>query len=366
MLRDELERAREELSRAMAALDRAVVQTPPTEPNPTSTTDGGDLEAVWADASPSMRAQFLLSVLPEQAAIRQALHEARGLHEMLGAPDRLVEWLIGYPTLFAQTAELLCRFRTTGEIAASSAGERLAAVLLEELWTALQRALEPRGWNWILPLPGQQLGEEHVAVGAVAAGGIPPGRIAVRVRLGLRRGGEIVLPAQVRTALSERAVDPSVLTATPDPPPVSRPTAGSPGGPAVPAWIGRLQRGGLSQDYLGPLTRLAQAQDEPGLIEALTGAAPLLGGSSGLSATLSDADRTELLEWLSRAWELELIVPSVGDVVDPAQHRSVGSRRTAHLHEADTVARLQAPGFRRQCRVLVPAVVVHYSLGEFE
>ena len=351
----------------MAALDRAVVQTPPPDaPGIALPDSGGDLEAVWGGATLSVRAQFLLSVLPEQAMLRQALHEVRGLDEMLGAPDRLMEWLIGYPTLFAQSAESLCRFRTTGEIPAQSGGERLAAALLEELWVALERALEPRGWSWILPLPGQQLGEEHVAVGAVAAGGVPPGRIADRVRLGLRRRDEIVLPAQVRTASSELAVDPSVLSGTPDPPPVPRSTAGSPGGPAVPAWIGRLQRGGLSQDYLGPLTRLAHAQDEPGLIEALTGAAPLLGGSSGLSGTLSDTDRAELLEWLSQAWELELIVPSVGDVVDPEQHRSVGSRRTAHLHEADTVARLQAPGFRRQRRVLVPAVVVHYSLGEFE
>jgi hypothetical protein len=71
----------------------------------------------------------------------------------------------------------------------------------------------------------------------------------------------------------------------------------------------------------------------------------------------------ELPAWLAQRAQLELVAPEERAPFVPERMEATESRRTAHPHEQNTVARLEQVGMLREGRVLFPARVIRYETG---
>jgi hypothetical protein len=71
----------------------------------------------------------------------------------------------------------------------------------------------------------------------------------------------------------------------------------------------------------------------------------------------------QLAPWLETRGGISLVAPEERAPFLAEQMEATDSRRTAHPHEDNTVARLERVGMLRQGRVLHPARVIRYEAG---
>lgn len=209
--------------------------------------------------------------------------------------------------------------------------------------------------------------------GLTSTGGIPPGP----------RFATTNAPGAAQTSPAEAAPDafpadwtPEATTRTPN-------TASLPEPP--PVWLQQLRRRSLS----------VTAPEAPGSLKALETIAVegprasnpdlpdsafrslftpilwLIGARVGSNGAELDPEwaealnhvRGELENWLVSACSVRLFSPPVGAPFDPETMEATGVRRTAHLHEHGTVARVELIGILRMGRPLFHARVLLYDAG---
>ena len=199
-----------------------------------------------------------------------------------------------------------------------------------------------------------------------------------------------------RTSGEEEAGSSKLLPSSPQPPapspqrpegpsaPSPQPPALSPQLPEGPEWLRTLQRrsagggGHTLAEIMQSLGRLAEEAVQDGetgneeLRTLLQPLLPLMGTGGGGRALDLPGDwmeafssiRQDVRSWLSSRFGVEVVAPSERSLFVPGVMESAGERRTAHPHEAGTVARVERVGLLRNGQLLVPAQVVRYETGE--
>jgi molecular chaperone GrpE (heat shock protein) len=320
-------------------------------------------------------------VLPPDHPLQAALQEAAGLADLCRSAEELEAWIDGYPTVFAEAASRLA----AGPDEPGNEAALLARHVLDSVRELLDAQVRALGIEWVTPRPGDPTGDGEV-VGEEPSAVAPPGAVASVRRSGFRRGGRLVVPAQVL-----RATAGATTSAAPapepeqEPQPPQRSTLNAPAStpnrlppvrlPPVrgwgaqrssPDWLPALQREltGAPSETAGAIRALSdlaeRAPTEPSDSEVRSLLEPALSllGSAAVPA------RQPVLDWLDEALSIQLIQPAERTPFDPETMEAVGARRTAHLHEAGTVARVESPGLARNGRTLIPARVVRYEMGE--
>jgi molecular chaperone GrpE (heat shock protein) len=356
---------------------------------------------VWEGAALPVRLAFEQVALAREHPLQGALREAAALVDLWRKGGELESWVSGYPVLFLEAWEKL----SPAVDATSGAAELLARETLAEVRSLLENTLRARGIEWVAPRPGEPVNEAHTVVGEVSAPGVGEGRVARSVRPGLRRGGTLLIPAQVyrqtagaaptepaqpaalsqpTTPFTSQASSPPPVTATPTADPVpTAPVAPPPVSAASterPEWLRELERRGAgAAGPHGPVMealRVLAAPESSTLADDALGSviAPLLtalGPARGV--TLEGAPEPwrqawesalpQLAPWLETRGGLSLVAPEERAPFLAEQMEATDSRRTAHPHEDNTVARLERVGMLRQGRVLHPARVIRYEAG---
>jgi hypothetical protein len=369
-----------ELGQRIAALEAAVVAslgtTVPPAPVQSAGNTSDSLRRVWGAAPLTSRIAFVRGLLPVEHPLRAVLGEVSGLVDLCAAPAELESWLARYPTLFAEAAA--GAVLPPAPLGPDDDLGSLATELLLEIRERVSTILGGLGVTWIVPAAGDPVITDYEVVGEEPSSELSSGRITRVRRPGFRRLGRLELSAQVIVAgsgASPQAAAPPVETWQ-RVAPSSSPSVGIGGGPE---WLQLLrgQTGGQAapeaQRCLDVLGRVAQAGRSASDADVAEAFGPLLAwlgtgwGSAGpLPAPWLEAlapYRTQLLAWLAAELSAELVVAAERDGFEPDAMEGVGERRTAHPHERGTVARLQAPGLRREGRVLLRARVIRYESG---
>ena len=343
------------------------------------------IDPAWRQSPLPLRLRFVRDLLPADHALQYVLKEAAGLEELRGRD--LETWLTGYPSLFADAVE---RLETQPEYA-SGIPEELAAVTLLEARRVFEDTIQAMGIEWILPVPGDHIGDEHEVVGEEESA-VPAGRVARLQRRGFRRVGRLALSAQVIRATPERARVEGIgnlQEAFPTDLDFQSRFSPSPGAglltPATPDWYRTfLQRtAGCELQAIQQLTYelnvavqavllcVAGTLPESDMVAAIEPLLPLLSakhvpsllGLPGEWGDIAAEARGDLLTWLRTMLDIVPIAPAVGEFCDLDSMLTVSVRPTSHAHEDGAVAKLERIGLRRGERVLFRAQVMCYEVG---
>ena len=114
----------------------------------------------------------------------------------------------------------------------------------------------------------------------------------------------------------------------------------------------------------------AMPDSDPVLISALSALRPLFCLKSAHAtddipaewAQVLFAAREEMLKWAGRWLDLQLIEPTRGDWFDASEMLAQEWRATAHSQEHGHIARVFAPGYKLQGRVVEPASTAVYTM----
>lgn len=363
----------DELRGRLAALEAvAVGKRIKAEPDP--------LREVWSAAPLVSRVNFVRGLLPASHPARTALGELLALLELLASPGEIEAWSIRYPSLFADAAARMVLPLPATE--ADGPEALLAAELLQEAWTQCGPVVADLGVSWVIPARGSAPGSDCEVVGEEPVSGLQAGVVQRVRRPGFRRAGRLELPAQVVVAgASTGASIPTSQPSRADVPvqPLKPETSTLEPLREGPEWLQAVQhvaRGDAEPQglqWLAALRRVALAGRAASDADVAAALGPLLswlgtgwGGASIIPARWLEAlapYRDTLGGWLSSELKGELVNAAERDAFDPALMEAIGERRTAHPHERGTVARQQAPGLRREGRVLLRARVIRYETG---
>jgi hypothetical protein len=301
---------------------------------------------LWRSAPLEARLRFVSELLPAEDSLQGALKEAIGVVQLWRRGAEMESWAQAYPSLVVDTYARLEAVTTLDDEAQQVAGE-----LLRETLGLLDAALRAFGFEWVRPALGESPPSDCRCEGEGKL-------VAACLRPGLKHRGVVLLPAEVQLGdAAALAAEPNLQAPQIQPVGAVRPVGPIGSTSEVPDWLRTLQQRGSSL-HLPALEALVSAG-------ASADDALLFRAADGLREVLSCEDGgSSLRTWLKDALKLEVLQPSQGTSFDPQKMQAVSERRTVHEHEADTVARLERPGFAKEGRVIVPAEVVRYVAGD--
>ena len=366
-------------------------------------------EQVWETAPLRVHLTFARDLLDREHPLRPVLEEAIKLD---GVRQKRVEfegWIESYPLLCVESATRL-RFdpaiQTIEARGIISPIERLALDVRARAEYALEANLQELGVQWISPQLGEPVSDNCTVVGEeVAPDGVSPGMVMRVVRLGYLWRGRVQQPPLVwRTSLSPTSVDSRELSiensdfasnmATKEvltSPSIEREseapvlTDGKSFSVAEntsfwPDWIKSLITRSVGLDspevaqeitaFKTLMDFVGQSEVDDGVIlDCLRPLLSLLTSRGARRSVLMDwgtataEQRPALLAWLESTYGVTLLHPVEQDPFDANTMEAIGTRPTAFARDADTIAKVETIGLKREDRILLPARVLRYSIG---